>query len=96
MWLGWNGTGILLPFRRLTHKEAMMTWITREHSKVDQIACPWRTVGVLDPTPEFLYVSADRIRPPESAGLRAIRCGLSAIVHDALDVSCQRGAEVGR
>ena len=39
-----------------------MKWITRERAKVDRIACPWLISRFIDPTPEFLYVAADRVR----------------------------------
>jgi hypothetical protein len=38
-----------------------MKWITRERAKVDRIACPWLISRFLDPSPEFLYVPADRV-----------------------------------
>lgn len=38
-----------------------MKWITRERPKIDRIACPWLVARFIDPTPEFLYVPADRV-----------------------------------
>ncbi|WP_447919772.1 chromate resistance protein ChrB domain-containing protein [Achromobacter aegrifaciens] len=38
-----------------------MKWITREHPKIDRIACPWLISRHIDKTPEFLYVAADRV-----------------------------------
>ena len=38
-----------------------MKWITRERAKVDRIACPWLISRFIDPSPEFLYVPADRV-----------------------------------
>jgi hypothetical protein len=38
-----------------------MRWITRERAKVDRIASPWLISRFIDPTPEFLYVPADRV-----------------------------------
>ena len=35
-----------------------MKWITREHPKIDRIACPWLIKRFIDPNPEFLYVPA--------------------------------------
>lgn len=35
-----------------------MKWITREHPKIDRIACPWLVARFIDETPEFLYVPA--------------------------------------
>lgn len=40
-----------------------MKWITREHPKIDRIACPWLVARYVDEFPEFLYVpSADVMR----------------------------------
>jgi hypothetical protein len=33
-----------------------MKWITREHPKIDRIACPWLIARFVDENPEFLYV----------------------------------------
>jgi hypothetical protein len=33
-----------------------MKWITREHPKIDRIACPWLIARFIDPHAEFLYV----------------------------------------
>ena len=38
-----------------------MKWITREHAKVDRIACPWLIRRFIDPKAEFLFVPADRV-----------------------------------
>ena len=38
-----------------------MKWITRERPKIDRIACPWLIARYIDPVPEFVYVSADRL-----------------------------------
>ena len=35
-----------------------MKWITREHVKVDRVACPWLIRKYIDPEAEFLFVSA--------------------------------------
>jgi len=36
-------------------------WVTREHPKIDRIACPWLIVRFIEPEAEFLYVPADRV-----------------------------------
>ena len=36
-------------------------WITREHPKIDRIACPWLIRRFIDPNAMFLYVSADEV-----------------------------------
>ena len=38
-----------------------MQWVTREHPKVDRIACPWLIRGFIEPGAEFLYVPADQV-----------------------------------
>jgi hypothetical protein len=40
-----------------------MQWITREHPKIDRIACPWLILRFIDAAAEFLYVPADRVLP---------------------------------
>ena len=38
-----------------------MKWITREHVKVDRVACPWLIKRFVDPDAEFLFVPADKV-----------------------------------
>ncbi len=38
-----------------------MKWITREHVKVDRVACPWLIKHFVDPDAEFLFVPADQV-----------------------------------
>jgi hypothetical protein len=38
-----------------------MEWVTREHPRVDRIACPWLIKRFVDPRAEFLYVPADQV-----------------------------------
>lgn len=38
-----------------------MKWITREHVKVDRVACPWLIKKFIDPEAEFYFVAADRV-----------------------------------
>jgi hypothetical protein len=38
-----------------------MKWITREHPKIDRIACPWLIARFIDTQPEFLYVPAGEV-----------------------------------
>jgi hypothetical protein len=35
-----------------------MKWITREHAKVDRIACPWLIKNFVDNDAEFLFAPA--------------------------------------
>jgi rhodanese-related sulfurtransferase len=36
-------------------------WVTREHPKVDRIACPWLVQRFIDPRAEFIYVPANQV-----------------------------------
>ncbi len=38
-----------------------MQWITREHPKIDRIACPWLITRFIDKQPAFLFVPSDRV-----------------------------------
>jgi hypothetical protein len=38
-----------------------MKWVTREHPKIDRIACPWLISRFIDRAPEFLYVPAGEV-----------------------------------
>jgi hypothetical protein len=38
-----------------------MRWVTREHPKIDRIACPWLILRFIDAKAEFLYVPAERV-----------------------------------
>ena len=38
-----------------------MKWITREHVKVDRVACPWLIRKFIDPQAEFLFVPVDKV-----------------------------------
>jgi len=38
-----------------------MKWITREHAKVDRIACPWLIKNFIDNDAKFLFVPAHKI-----------------------------------
>ncbi len=46
-----------------------MKWITREHPKIDRIACPWLIARFIDPEPEFVFVpSGEVLRIAAAAG----------------------------
>jgi hypothetical protein len=46
-----------------------MKWVTREHVKVDRVACPWLIRKFIDPNAEFLFVpAADVLHVAESQG----------------------------
>ena len=44
-----------LPTRR-KRGAAENKWVTREHPKIDRIACPWLVSRFIDPNAEFIYV----------------------------------------
>ena len=46
-----------------------MKWVTREHPKIDRIACPWLVARFIDPDAEFLYVpAADVLKVAQETG----------------------------
>ena len=49
-----------------------MRWITREHPKIDRVACPWLIARFIDPDPEFLFA------PPAEVLARAVQLGATA------------------
>ena len=51
-----------------------MRWITREHPKIDRVACPWLITRFIDAQAEFLFA------PP--AEVRARATELNAIPYD--------------
>jgi len=38
-----------------------MKWVTREHPRVDRVACPWLVEKFVDRSAEFLYVPSDQV-----------------------------------
>ena len=38
-----------------------MKWITREHPRVDRVACPWLIERFVDKQAEFIYVPSDDV-----------------------------------
>ena len=38
-----------------------MKWITREHIKVDRVACPWLIRRFIDPEAQFLFVDESQL-----------------------------------
>ena len=63
-----------------------MKWITREHPKIDRIACPWLIARFIDKAPEFLYVPADRVT--------AIAAETGAVPYDVPDVELGHAGEL--
>ena len=67
-----------------------MKWITREHLKVDRVACPWLVRRFIDPDAvfEFLPRDTDWSRVTAGEALRWIVHGFSALGlsdHEILD-----------
>jgi hypothetical protein len=42
-------------------KGKIMKWITREHVKVDRVACPWLIKKFVDAQAEFIFVAKDKV-----------------------------------
>jgi hypothetical protein len=58
-----------------------MKWITREHVKVDRVACPWLIRKFVDPDAEFIFQPVEKV---EEAAARE-----DAVPYDT------KGAELG-
>jgi rhodanese-related sulfurtransferase len=56
---GWQQ--MKLPTRRRLRGRRDNRWVTREHPKIDRIACPWLISRFINPSAEFLYVPLDRV-----------------------------------
>jgi rhodanese-related sulfurtransferase len=54
----WRESG--LPTRKKLGA-AETTWVTREHPKIDRIACPWLISRFINPLAQFLYVPASDV-----------------------------------
>jgi rhodanese-related sulfurtransferase len=55
---GWTDLG--LPTRR-NIGASPGKWVTREHPKIDRIACPWLIRRFIDPHAEFIYVPKEQV-----------------------------------
>lgn len=62
-----------------------MKWITREHPKIDRVACPWLIRRFIDPQAEFLYVPFSEVLATAQAR--------NAIPFDIPDVECTHYGE---
>ncbi|HEV8352690.1 MAG TPA: chromate resistance protein ChrB domain-containing protein [bacterium] len=45
-----------------------MRWVTRDHVKVDRVACPWLIRKFVDADAEFVFVPADQIAAAADQG----------------------------
>ena len=59
-------------------QEGRMKWITREHVKVDRVACPWLIKKFVDKDAEFIFAPADKVMAEAKR--------LDAIPYDVKDV----------
>src|SRR5207244_4681275 len=64
-----------------------MKWITREHPRVDRVACPWLIEKFVDKQAEFIYVPADQVMA------EAQKRGATRTVLDALYAYCRKKVE---
>jgi hypothetical protein len=56
--IGWHERGF--PTRQIVPANTDK-WVTREHPKIDRIACPWLVRRFINPIAEFMYVPVDRV-----------------------------------
>jgi hypothetical protein len=104
---GW--TEARLPTRRIVG--ASDKWVTREHPKIDRIACPWLIARFINPNAEFLYVPPNDVMsvvkergavPYDITGVEfghvGDRCSFDAIIkiHDIEDAALDRLATIVR
>lgn len=65
-----------------------MKWITREHVKVDRVACPWLIRKFVDPEAEFLFVAADKVSEiARREGATSYDCGGDELGHHGKECS---------
>lgn len=50
-----------------------MKWITREHPRVDRVACPWLIERFVDKQAEFIYVASDQVMSEAQGPSRRLR-----------------------
>jgi rhodanese-related sulfurtransferase len=55
----WNAAAFPCMLKRAP--EGGGKWVTREHPKIDRIACPWLIHRFIDPIAEFIYVPTNRV-----------------------------------
>ncbi|KAA9040814.1 helix-turn-helix domain-containing protein [Ginsengibacter hankyongi] len=64
-----------------------MKWITREHPKIDRIACPWLIKKFVDKEAEFIYVAPDRVQQ-KAAQLNAIPFDIPGVEFSHYEDKC--------
>ncbi|MDB4903765.1 MAG: AraC family transcriptional regulator [Mucilaginibacter sp.] len=64
-----------------------MKWITREHPKIDRIACPWLIKRFIDPDAEIIYVPFEQVIA-QAATLNAIPFDLPGVEYSHYEDHC--------
>jgi AraC-like DNA-binding protein len=64
-----------------------MKWITREHPKIDRIACPWLIKKFIDSDAEIIYVPFDEVIP-RSKELNAIPFDIPGVEYTHYNDAC--------
>lgn len=64
-----------------------MKWITREHPKIDRIACPWLIKRFIDKDAEIIYVPFDQVIA-KATELEAIPFDLPGVEYSHYDDQC--------
>ncbi len=64
-----------------------MKWITREHPKIDRIACPWLIKKFIDTEAEILYVPFNEVIP-KSKALNAIPFDIAGVEYTHYNDEC--------
>ena len=64
-----------------------MKWITREHPKIDRIACPWLIKRFIDPDAEIIYVPFDQVITQASV-LNAVPFDLPGVEYTHYEDQC--------
>lgn len=64
-----------------------MKWITREHPKIDRIACPWLIVRFIDKDAEIIYVPHEEVIP-KSKQINAIPFDIAGVEYTHYNDEC--------
>ena len=64
-----------------------MRWITREHPKIDRIACPWLIKKFIDPKAEIIYVPFEKVKA-EAKRLKAIPFDIPDVEYSHYNDKC--------
>ncbi|MES2268644.1 MAG: chromate resistance protein ChrB domain-containing protein [Bacteroidota bacterium] len=64
-----------------------MKWITREHPKIDRIACPWLIKRFIDTEAEIIYVPFDQVIT-QAAALNAVPFDLPGVEYTHYEDQC--------